>query len=290
LLDYIPYVFGKEWGDCELVKPEAERHPLVQWRVDGIRYMNAQPRKAEGLYAAMTSGPLAAYGAFAFNLFAIEDNSRLDKFLLDRLKNKDQFQGARHEVFAEATCLRAGFSIEHEDQRDNTRRHAEFTAKHKATGQLVSVEAKSRHRPGILGQPGTPQPHEKLSLRFGGLLNDAIAKNPPHPLVVFIDTNLPFNAAERVLGGDPQDPRKPNRIMRAILERDRREHGGVDLYALLIFTNHPHHYVANNELDPSKHILAHMPQPPKVDHPDALLALTWAVTLYGNIPNEFPPQ
>ena len=64
----------------------------------------------------------------AFNLFAIEDNSRLDNSLLERLKNKDQFQGARHEVFAEATFLRAGFQIEHEDQKDPTRRHAEFTA------------------------------------------------------------------------------------------------------------------------------------------------------------------
>ncbi len=202
LLAYIPGVFGKEWGDAELAKPEPERHPLVHWRVEAIRYMNAQPRQPDGSYVAPPSGPLAAYMAFAFNLFAIEDNSRLDDFLLERLKNKDQFQGARHEVFAEATCLRAGFSIEREDQGDRTRRHVEFTAKHKSTGQLISVEAKSRHRPGVLGRPGIPQPHEKLSIRFGGLLNDAIAKNPAHPLVVFVDTNLPFRAAERVLGRD----------------------------------------------------------------------------------------
>jgi hypothetical protein len=176
LLDYIPTVFGKPWGDAELAKPETERHPLVQWRVEGIRYMNAQPRQADGYYAAVPNGPLAAYMAFAFNLFAIEDNSRFDDPLLERLKNKDQFQGARHEVFVEATCLRAGFAIEHEDEGDRTRRHAEFTARHRATGQLLSVEAKSKHRAGVLGQRGRVQAPEKLSLRFGGLLNDAIAK------------------------------------------------------------------------------------------------------------------
>jgi hypothetical protein len=290
LRDYIPSVFGKEWGESELAKPEAERHPLVQWRVETLRFMGQQPPLPNGDYQAAPSGPMAAYMSFAFNLFAIEDNSRLDTFLLDRLKNKDQFQGARHEVFAESTCLRAGFSIEREDERDRSRRHAEFTARHKVTGQLLSVEAKSRHRPGVLGQAGAQQAHEKLSLRFGGLLNDAIAKNPPNPLVVFIDTNLPVSAADRVLGFDPVEPGKPSRIMRALVDRDRKEHGGVDRYAMLVFTNHPHHHVATNELDPRKHVLAIMPQPPKVAWPESLTALHQAVYLYGNVPNQFPSR
>jgi SEC-C motif len=290
LFDYVPAVFGGEWFEAEKAKPEAERHVVFQWRAEGIRYMKAQPQQPDGSYAAsVRSGPFAAYMAFAFNLFAIEDNSRFDDLLLRRLKNRDQFQGARHEVFVEATCLRAGFSIEHEDEKDRTRRHAEFTAKHKSTGQLLSIEAKSKHRPGVLGQKGVPNPPAKLSLRFGALLNDAIAKNPPHPLVVFIDTNLPFNAAERVLGRHPLNPYKPSPIMTALLDRDRKEHSGKDLYAMLVFTNHPHHYVACNETDPSKHVLAVVPNPPMgVQHPQALQALFQAANQYGNIPNEFP--
>ena len=31
-----------------------------------------------------------------------------------------------------------------------------------------------------------------MSLRFGYLLNDAVAKNPAHPLVVFLGMNMPF--------------------------------------------------------------------------------------------------
>jgi len=292
LFDYVPAVFGKEWCEAEFAKPEADRHPVLQWRADGIRYMNRQPRRPDGsFHISVRTGPLAAYLGFAFNLFAIEDNSRFDKLLLERLKNRDQFQGARHEVFVEATCLRAGFSIEHEDEKDGSRRHAEFTARHKTTGQLVSVEAKSKHRPGILGQKGAPNTPGKLSLRFGGLLNDAIAKNPPHPLVVFIDTNLPFNAAARVLGRHPLDPNKPSPIMMALLDRDRKEHGGRDLYAMLVFTNHPHHYVAAHEPDPSKHVQAVVPNHPiGVQHPQALKDLFRAVNQYEQIPNEFPPQ
>jgi len=289
LMDYIPAVFGADWGKEELAKAEHERHPLAQWRVDGVRFMNAQPRQADGGFCAIPSGPLMAYMGFAFNLFAIEDNGRLDSQLLARLKNKDQFQGARHEVFAEATCIRAGFSIEHENEKDGAQRHAEFTAKHLGTGLKFSIEAKSRHRAGVLGFPGAPQPHEKLSLRFGGLLNDAIAKNPPFLLVVFIDTNLPYHSAEKVLTWDAKE-NKPSRIMCSLLDRDRKEHGGKDLYAMLVFTNHPHHYGDKNAPDHRHHLLAIVPEAIRGVTRTALFDLYQAANLYRNIPNEFPEQ
>jgi hypothetical protein len=70
----------------------------------------------------------------------------------------------------------------------------------------------------------------------------------------------------------------------------RREHGGIDPYALLVFTNHPHHFAAANELDPRKHLLSVQSlQPPAgVVHRDAVLKLHQSAELYGNIPNEFP--
>jgi hypothetical protein len=289
LMEYVPVLFGHEWWSNERAKPEEEQHPVVLWRTETAKHMNLQPKGPEGFRSTAATGFMAAYMTFAFNLFAIEDNSRFDDDLLRRLKNKEHFQGARHEVFAEATCLRAGFVIEHENEKDRSKRHAEFTARHKRTGQLFSVEAKSRHRQGILGQSGTPKPWNKLNIRFGDLLNDAIAKNPPHPLVVFIDTNLPYQAAERVLGRDPLDPYKPSRIMTALLDANRKFHGGVDKYALLVFTNHPHHYAAVDELDPQKHTLEIMPLSlPGVAHLLALHELRKAVFLYGKIPQEFP--
>ena len=36
-------------------------------------------------------------------------------------------------------------------------------------------------------------------------------------------------------------PPAPSRIMTALLDRVRRDHGELDPYALLVFTNHPHH-------------------------------------------------
>ena len=288
-MEYVQLLFGHQWWVDEMAKPEKEQHPVVQWRTETAKHMNLQPKGPDGFRRTAATGFMAAYMTFAFNLFAIEDNSRFDDDLLQRLKSKEHFQGARHEVFAEATCLRAGFTIEHENERDRTTRHAEFTAKHKRTGQVFSVEAKSRHQQGVLGQPGTPKPHNRLNLRFGNLLNDAIAKKPPHPLVVFIDTNLPHQAAERVLGRDPLDPYKLSRTITAMLDTNRKFHGGVDKYALLVFTNHPHHYSAANELDPQKHTMEVMPLSLSgVAHPSALHELRRSVSLYSRIPREFP--
>ena len=56
-------------------------------------------------------------------------------------------------------------------------------------------------------------------------------------------------------------------------------------FAMMVFTNHPHHYAQANELDPRRHLLSVMgsssPSP-------AVVAIHRAADLYGNIPNFFP--
>ena len=288
LVEYVPSLFGKEWWDAEVAKPEADRHQVFQWRTGCLRHRQTAHFDATGKRVVAADGNSAAYLSLAFNLFAIEDNGGLDDLLLRRLKNHDQLQGAWHEVFVEATCLRAGFAIERENERDKSTRHAEFTAVHKATGERLSVEAKSKHRPGVLGFAGAPQPHEKLSLAFGRLINDAAAKQPKHPLVIFLDTNLPFRAASRVYGPISNGPAIPSAYMVALLERIRAEHGGKYPFVMLAFTNIPHHYVAPHEPDPLKHVHMMTTEPPGTNKRKVLDALYEGVPLYGNIPNEFP--
>jgi hypothetical protein len=66
------------------------------------------------------------------------------------------FQGARYETYA-AAVVRADL-IRPEGPGGRARTHCEFTATHRARGAAYSVEAKSRDRPGFLGQPGDPKP------------------------------------------------------------------------------------------------------------------------------------
>jgi hypothetical protein len=284
LLAYVPTLFGREWFEQEIAKPPEERHPLMQWRVKGMNYMNSQPRLPDGSYGATPTGPLLAYITFAYDLYIVAHNGRLDSRLVERLKQKDQFQGARHELFAEATCLRAGFKIEHENESDRSSRHAEFTATHVATGQTISVEAKSKHRPGVLGQTGAREPSDGINLRFGHLLNDAVAKNPAHPLVVFLDMNMPFDSANRFLSRIPPHP-----FILKTLNWMRKQHGGKDPITLLVITNHPGHYTKDNEIPQHAHLAGQISQLPlRPARMEALLAITQATALYGNVPQELP--
>ncbi len=281
LRDYVPQVFGLEWCKAEAAKPETERHPIISWRAVGAAYMNAQPAQPDGSRVALPSGALAAYTCFAYDLYVVDDNGGLDATLLERLKNPEQFQGARHELFAEATCYRAGFTVQHENERDVSTRHAEFTAKHTATGQLLSVEAKSRHREGVLGRPG--QVAERPSFTFARLINDAVAKKPCQPLVIFLDTNLPHKWAERVL--TRQAGNTLSRPVKVLLDEVNKEHNGTDPYCMLVFSNHPHHY-AVYDLDPHQHLLSVLAQDPKANVV-ALRSLHLAAMLYGNVPMGF---
>jgi hypothetical protein len=288
LLAYMPQLFGREWFEREIAKPPDERHPVMQWRIKGMNYMNAQPRLQDGSFAALPTGPLFAYLTFAYDLYVVAHNARLDQRLVDRLKQADQFQGARHELFAEATCLRAGFQIEHENERDRSRRHAEFTAKHLASGQMISVEAKSKHRPGVLGQAGVQEASDAVNLRFGHLLNDALSKNPPHPLVVFLDMNMPFEAANRFLSPRNSPPPIHPFILRT-LDRMRKQFDGKDPITQLIITSHPGHYTKDHEITPHPHMLGQISLVPlKPARMEALSAITQATNLYGNIPQELP--
>jgi hypothetical protein len=138
-----------------------------------------------------------------------------------------------------------------------------------------------------LGRPGQIEAPEKLSLAFGRLINNATAKNPPHPLVVFTDTNLPFRSAQRVYAPQSSAPPMPSRYLVKLVERLRQDHRGKDPYAMLAFANHPQHY-AGREPDPQKHLAAIISLQAPEETMEGLEARHHAVGLYGNIPDEFP--
>jgi uncharacterized protein YchJ len=289
---FIRDVFGQEWGQTQLRLPEAERHTLMDWRLRAWKYMSTVAPNPDGIRSALPSGFVAAFFSFAYDLYVVADNNRLDDTLLARLKHPDQFQGARHELFAEATCLRAGFTVQHEDETDPTRRHVEFVATFKPTGHKVSVEAKSKHRPGVLGRAGLREREDRANLRFGSLIQDAVKKEAQYPLVVFMDTNLPLADADKFFKPQSMEPVRPSRGMLKVLDLARRNNSGTDPYSLIVFTNHPHHYTEEHEADPTRHLLgalAKHPAPSEAYLP-ALTAICRAAALYGNIPNEFPTR
>ena len=290
-LDYFVQArFGSDWTTEQNNLGSAEKHPITQWRTRALLY---RERILGGEYidqGVRPNGYMAAYFGFAYDLYVVDNNNNLDDRVLERLTNREQFQGARHELFAEATCLRAGFTVSHEDETDRKRRHVEFVATDKKSGIRLAVEAKSRHRPGVIAQPGTPRSENEADFKFSRLINDAVAKDSSLPLALFLDTNLP-PARARQFYGQPAPVPEPTRYLRSIIDDARKRKGGRDPYNLLIFTNFPHHYGHDDDLDPQRDWIAYIPSAPALAaDTEPLWKLISASELYGNVPNTFPAQ
>jgi hypothetical protein len=124
----------------------------------------------------------------------------------------------------------------------------------------------------------------EYSMRIGHLLNDAVAKKAPHPLVVFLDLNLPWKTAARLLSMQPPHPLIPQNM-----NRMRKKNGGRDPIRLLVTTNHPEHYSEDEEIATSPQLLStltNMSETPDVLR-QTLQAIHTAANMYGRIPQHF---
>ncbi len=285
LIDYAGGLLGNSWGTEELNKPHEERHQIVKWYVDMRLFQQRQPVQENGLHSCVPNGAFAAFIHLGYDLYTLQHHSSMQNRLVARLKNKDQFQGARYELFVAATCIRAGYEIEYEDEGDVTRKHPEFVAKHKATSQIITVEAKSRYRHGILDFHGDPKPSEQIKAGIGRLLSEALQKAGGYPHVVFIDLNLPPD--ERIFFERPIFKEIGDTISFICGDGEKG-----DRFNLLVITNHPHYYGSEDEPDPAGDTLLVLPRKPLIvpDHTEAIIALYKAAQQYSNIPNSFPEQ
>lgn len=187
LQHYIKISIGSDWGNSEIAKPLGERHPLMQWYDKVCHVQMAHAGKPGELFSTPITGAVSAYNRLAYNLYLIAHNGKdIESRLLDRLKNKDNFQGAYYETQVAAWLIRAGFELDFEDEQDVSRSHCEFTATYLPTGEKYSVEAKSREtRPG--GSARTP---------VGRQLRKALVKKADHKRLVFIDLNKALHSVE----------------------------------------------------------------------------------------------
>lgn len=282
LLYYIKRVLGPDWGKAELAKPLESRHEIMKWYDAMCRFQQEQERGPDGLYGAVPNGAMRAYLLLSYDLYTLRHHSAIQESVVHRLKHLDQFQGARHELFATATCIRAGYDIAFEDETDPSRRHIEFRAMHKTTKQEIDVEAKSRHRPGVLGHPGNLQTGEELRAGIDRLLRDAFEKPVSHPYVIFFDLNLPPSPESLM--------QKPwfHEIGDSV-DRVAKEKGNRDCFSLIVFTNQPDHYGKHGSPAPSGNVLSVLSQRPNIvaANPNAIGAIHYAAEQYGTLPNFF---
>jgi len=241
LVDYVVGEVGTDWFKAEWEKPAADRHPLTKLRAAFYEFAAAQTYE-RGISDASPSGPAYEYLLVAYELYLVAHHMKLQKLVIDRLKNPDNYEGARYELLVAAAFIRAGLLIEMEDESDVSARHPEFIAKHPPTGFRFAVEAKRRQRD-VKSERTAARP-DKADV--SGLLTSAFKKKPALPYLVFVDVNLP--PAEAADGADPEHVVKQ---VEATLKRLPKDSDGKDPYSVLALTNRPDLYVGVLNVAPS---------------------------------------
>jgi hypothetical protein len=279
LSDFIKRSLTPAWGKAEIAKPFAERHPVMQWYDQSCRFQAKQPKLPNGLFMVPPHAPTRAYYTLAHDLFTLSKLDSSHTRLLERIKNPKTFQGARHELFAISVCARAGFDIAFEDETDGTKKHAEFVATHRTTGQHITAEAKSKHRAGVLGFEGVRVPDEELNLSINRLLITAFQKPHAYPFVVFFDLNLPH------LKHNPLSMEWFDTIAGPVVRRRDRTNE-PDPWNLLLLSDCPDHYADDETPLPRGYVNGLVGKNPAltVDHPEALTALFDTALEHGKIP------
>ncbi|MGA8475494.1 MAG: hypothetical protein WB681_10510 [Candidatus Cybelea sp.] len=240
LFSYIGAVFAKDWFKNEQTLPIEDRHPLMQWYQVWFDFWAAHRSDvALGDINKIDDPPaqISALLAFAYDIYTLEHHSLLPQRLVERLQRKDHFQGARYEAFVAAALVRAGFGIALEDESERSSTHCEFIATYVRSGKAYSVEAKSRHRPGFLGYPGSLERLAEIDADVTSLLVAALRKNAVHDRLVFIDINVPPSEAHILKSG------WFNRLGSQVKRLEQNPQTRSLPPAVVLFTNFPYHYM-----------------------------------------------
>lgn len=276
LLFYVRDVMGREWWTAEAAKKGYERHPILRWHDRFVEASKTATHEEGGIVSAVPDGLMMALVLLAYDLYILRDHGKLQDEVVQRLRHRDQFYGARYELFVAATFIRADFEFAYEDESDTKVKHAEFTAKHRESGLTIAVEAKARRRT-------VKVPFDVASIRPGirELLLNAAQKKPAHPLVVLVELNLPPEPTDQ----PPSWMSHVDEVVKEIV----RDAGGVWPFAAVVVTNRPHVYGQPHEPDPAKHFMLIRPHNSPIPLP-VLETLVRAVTQYGNVPSRFPSE
>lgn len=223
LMAYIKIALGPAWGNAEIAKAAEERHPIITWYQLTCELQQKTIVEPGKVSSGKMNGATAAYLHLAYDLYALDHNAELQDRLLARLRDHDNFHGARYEIQVAAMLIRGGFSLQFENESDGSTTHCEFTATAPGSGKQFSVEAKRSD-----AGPG----------RLMRQLHRALSKNAKYERVVFIDINIAD------AGTDGKEPVFMKAAQRRIRRYEETDPAGQKMpRAYLFVTNTPwlHH-------------------------------------------------
>ncbi len=282
LHDYLMALMGAEWLEKERRIVNIDKMSPISFLLRNFDNEVAAARtQSQGRTTILHVGAIGAILNLANSLYVLQHNKGLQTSLIKRLKCRHNFQGAFYEAMVCALIVSANYEIEYEDESDRRTKHPEIYATHRPSGQRIAVEAKCKHNNKLF----IPNSDKKFKnpFRLGTLLNQAFAKKPDCPYIVFLELNLP---AELIPTGETI-PRKILNCLRPILPAPTPEN--PDPFNLLVITNRPFFYsIEAPELyrESMWNLLSTYPQFPLND-PSAIHDILNAVDKIGVMHNDF---
>jgi hypothetical protein len=234
-LNLLLWTLGKPWYDAEMRKPLEERHIILRWRHERCELLKANQKPADDPnkpVAAPMTGNVKALQVLADDIYQLEHALKTPRKIIDRLRDARQFQGARNEIAIASIFARCGFEIHFID--DDSKRNPEFIAERGR--EKIAVEAKSRHRPGVLEERGV-MTDDPTPAKIKEHYENALQQNPGGvPFLVFIDVNLALTPSI-----PPMEKPWVKEAMKCF--DDRRQEGKlIDPDTGLLLTNFGWHY------------------------------------------------
>jgi hypothetical protein len=282
-LNLLFWALGKEWYDEQMRKPPDERHVILKWRAERNavleKYRKPSANPNEPISAPLT-GNMKALQVLADDVYQLEHALETPKRIMQRLGNMGEFQGARYELLVASLFARCGFVIEFID--DRSKKNPEFLAT--KAGERIAVEAKSRHRAGVLHERGDfLVDAEPAPARIRRLFQEALEQNPGGmPFLTFIDVNLPLT---------PQTPPIQRSWVQEAMKcfEERKRDGYAETDSGLILTNIGWHYHRDVGAPPSESVTVKPDTPLFALRPETWSLLEQALNEYGIIVDEENP-
>ena len=265
----------QKWVEAEEKKEKP--HTLIQWSREMQSNIDANQVAKDEVRGVKLTGNMRSLLAIAYDFYTLDHcGATVPSKVLDRLRDEEQFQGARYEIAVAGLVVRSGFNIEWLKGKD---KHSEFMGTHKVTGAKAVFEAKSHHRDGVLGRAGTFDPDSariKIMDHVKKALEQAPTPTNVAPLVIFDDLNLPLTA------GKPSNESKWFKEVEQHLEKYGFLRDEKYKHCILFLTNFSWHF--DYDVPPEKNEVVVYFFSSDFTMPEPLKYLDLAAKQYGFVP------
>jgi hypothetical protein len=195
ILRELQRTLGKKWWDAESAKPPEQQHFIRKCYTEVSKPIGKdQDLKQEGenVRSFLPNGYVQSLMSLAFDVYVLKHKDSFPAGWLKRLRTYDQYQGVRYEIAVASIFARIDCRLEFYNDNKTDGKHPEFIATHELSGNKLVVEAKSRHRQGVIHTAGSLDPEKAMLGDVDNLFTDALTKNTDGmPYIIFIDVNAP---------------------------------------------------------------------------------------------------